>query len=197
MFYKFDTMNERNKVLSDVSKNFRLPKDFNLYGQITDYQISIESCTSERPEKRPTARKLLENFRDKYFVLLVSAIANPKYAQFYELVRHLFQISNERVQSVRKNYFKAYDFENILDIYRLHRGNLFPSVPLIFLNDFKTINGFKVQSHHSRKDKFLVMTQQGVLLEYPDNLYAPWIIYAKETMRKTKTEYLDNQLANV
>lgn len=95
----------------------------------------------------------------------MSAIANPKYAQFYELIKHLFQISNERrVQSVRKNYFRPYDFQEIFNIYRIHRGNLFQSFPLIFANDYKTINGFKIQSGQFRKDKFLVMSQQGVIL---------------------------------
>lgn len=83
MFYELRTYSERFKILSDVGKAFTLPKDFNLYGQLTDYQINIENCIKEQPEFRPTARKLLENFRNKYFVLLVSAIANPKYAQFY------------------------------------------------------------------------------------------------------------------
>ncbi len=109
---------------------------------------------------RPTARKLLENFRNKYFVVLVSAIANPKYAQFYELIKHLFQISNERrVRSVKKSYFQSYDFQEILNIYRIHRGNIFQSFPLVFANDYKILNGFKIQPHHSRKDKFLVLSQ--------------------------------------
>lgn len=129
---------------------------------------------------RPTARKLLENFRNKYFVLLVSAIANPKYAQFYELIKHLFQISNERrIQSVKKNYFKSYDFHQIFNIYRIHRGNIFSSFPLVLSSDYKTINGFKIHTYNCRKDKLLVLSQQGVLLEYSSNLYTSWIIYAK------------------
>ncbi len=41
MFYEFSTYSERFKILSDITKSFVLPKDFNLYGQITDYEISI------------------------------------------------------------------------------------------------------------------------------------------------------------
>jgi hypothetical protein len=37
MFYEFSTYSERFKILSEINKNFKLPKDFNLYGQITDY----------------------------------------------------------------------------------------------------------------------------------------------------------------
>jgi hypothetical protein len=78
---------------------------------------------------------------------LVSAIANPKHAQFYELVKHLFQISNERrIQNIRKNYFKFYDVKDIFKIYSIHRGNNFPTFPLIFTNDYKVLNGFKIYS---------------------------------------------------
>ena len=41
------------------------------------------------------------------------------------------------------------------------------------------------------------MSQQGVLLEYSSNLYAPWIIYAKETMKKRKNEFFNNELKKV
>lgn len=44
MFYEFNTYSERFKILSDITKTFTLPKNFNLYGQLTDYQISIENC---------------------------------------------------------------------------------------------------------------------------------------------------------
>lgn len=59
MFYEFSTYSERFKILSDITKTFTLPKDFNLYGQLTDYQINIENCIKEQPEIRPTAIKLL------------------------------------------------------------------------------------------------------------------------------------------
>jgi hypothetical protein len=83
MFYEFGTYSERFKILSDITKTFKLPKDFNLYGQISDYELNIEKCIKSTPEDRPSARKLLDTFRNKYFVHLVSAIANPKYTQFF------------------------------------------------------------------------------------------------------------------
>lgn len=55
----------------------------------------------------------------------------------------------------------------------------------------------KIQFTQARKEKLLVLSQQGVLLEYTASLYAPWIIYAKETMKKRKHEFMNDELAKV
>jgi hypothetical protein len=53
---------------------------------------------------------------------------------------------------------------------------------LIPVVDYEIINGVKVPS--TRKEKFLLLTERGVVMEYPANAYASWIRYAKETMKR-------------
>lgn len=59
-----------------------------------DILESIIGSLKEKPDERPSAAKLLESFRNKYFTQLVSCIANPKHFQFQELLKQLFGIKN-------------------------------------------------------------------------------------------------------
>jgi hypothetical protein len=44
------------------------------------------------------------------------------------------------------------------------------------------MNGIKIPT--TRKEKFLFLSERGVVMEYPANAYVSWIRYAKETMKR-------------
>ena len=169
-------------MLEEITKTHRLPKDFAAIESNSEYEEVIQSCISPLPEKRPSIQKLLETFRNKYFTLLVSCIANPKHFQFYQLMNHLFTIRNESAALMRQNLFKNFLTYELTKIYQLHRGILFTPLSLIPVADFDTINGIKVAM--SRKEKYLMMSEKGTILEYPSSPFATWIRYAKETIKR-------------
>lgn len=140
----------------------------------------------ENPEIRPSASKLLEGFRNKYFTQLVSCIANPKHFQFSELLNHLFAIKNEYGGAVikRRDAYKTYVTQKIMKIYKIHRGTHFPAIPLIPVQDHNILNGHRIII--DRKGKFLLLTNRGVILEYSSNCLKPWLIYVREAMWKKK-----------
>ena len=177
MFYQFETNMERHETLNEVTRTYRLPKDFNKNEQYIEHAELIESCLSSRSEDRPSVHKLLETFRNKYFTQLVSVIANPKHFQFYQLVNHLFRIKNESSSVMKQSLHKNYLTNEFIRIYQSHRGIMFTPLSLIPAIDYETFNGAKVPV--SRKEKYLLLSERGVVLEYPSNTYSTWIRYAK------------------
>lgn len=124
---------------------------------------SIVSSLKENPDERPSAAKLLESFRNKYFTQLVSCIANPKHFQFSELLKQLFDIKNEAVIPLLwRDYFKHYAVDKIERIYKIHRASLFPTLPLVPVQDFVTLNGVRIKTN--RDQKYLLITNRGVVL---------------------------------
>ena len=82
LFYRFHTNMERIETLKELTFSHKLPKEFQGANVGTDLLENIQACLQEQPDKRPSASKLLEGFRNKYFTQLVSCIANPKHFQF-------------------------------------------------------------------------------------------------------------------
>jgi hypothetical protein len=83
---------------------------------------------------------------------------------------------------MKQNLFKNYLTDEIFKIFKYHRGVLFTPISLIPVVDYETINGVKIPI--TRKEKFLFLSERGVVMEYPANAYVSWIRYAKETMKR-------------
>lgn len=60
----------------------------------------------------------------------------------------------------------------------------FPTLPLISAQDIATINGLKIKN--DRANKFLLLTNRGIVLEYTSNCLKAWLIYVRDAMRKRK-----------
>lgn len=112
----------------------------------------------------------------------MSLIANPKHFQFYQLMNHIFGIKNETSVIMKQNLYRNYLTYEFIKIYQIHRGVLFVPLSLVPVVDFDVLNGIKMQAN--RSDKFLLLSERGVVMEYPSNTYASWIRYAKETLKR-------------
>ena len=78
---------------------------------------------------------------------------------------------------MRQNLFRDYLSYELTKLYQIHRGVLFPPLSLIPVQDYETLNGMKISAN--RKEKFLMMSEKGTILEYPSSTYTTWIRYAK------------------
>lgn len=83
---------------------------------------------------------------------------------------------------MKQNLFRNYLTSEFTHIYHIHRGVLFTPISLVPVMDYDTLNGVKVPA--SRKEKFLLLSERGVVMEYPANTYVSWVRYAKETMKR-------------
>lgn len=98
---------------------------------------------------------------------------------------------NESSNIMRRELFREYQVNDILKIYQIHRGNLFVTLPFGPIRDFQTLNGCRIAE--SRKEKFLLLSEIGVLLEYASNAYSCWVKYAKESIRRRRQRDQDEE----
>jgi len=97
----------------------------------------------------------------------------------------LFEIKNEAVTPLMwRDYFKSYLTNKLERIYHIHRATLFPTLPLIPVQDYATLNGQKIKANRSQK--YLLLSNRGVVLEYTSNCLKTWLRYAKEDFRRKK-----------
>jgi hypothetical protein len=76
-----------------------------------------------------------------------------------------------------RDFFKSYLTVKLERIYHIHRGTLFPTLPLLPVQDFQTLNGSRIKT--SRDKKYLLISNRGVVLEYTSNCLKTWLKYAK------------------
>lgn len=92
---------------------------------------------------------------------------------------------------MRRDAYKAYITKKIMSIYHIHRATHFPTLPLISIQDYNILNGHRIKI--DRRDKFLLLTNRGLILEYSSNCLKAWLIYIKDMMRKKKALSLEKQ----
>jgi hypothetical protein len=85
---------------------------------------------------------------------------------------------------MRRDAFKPYLSHVLTEIYRVHGAVHFPTLPLISAQDHMTLNGLKIKN--DRSNKFLLLTNRGIVLEYTSNCLKAWLIYVRDAMRKRK-----------
>ena len=78
-----------------------------------------------------------------------------------------------------------------MKIYQIHRATHFPTLPLISIQDYTSLNGQKLKIN--RNGKYQLLTNRGVILEYAYNCLKSWLIYASHAMRKKKGLGMDEQ----
>ncbi len=61
---------------------------------------------------------------------------------------------------------------------------MFPTLPLVPVQDFQMLNGIRIKM--SREQKYLLITNRGVILEYASNCLKTWLKYAREDFRRKK-----------
>jgi len=83
---------------------------------------------------------------------------------------------------MKQNLYKNYLTYEFTKIYQIHRGVLFIPLSFVPVIDYDTLNGMKIAA--SRKEKFLLLSEKGVVMEFPPNAYVSWMRYAKETMKR-------------
>ena len=127
---------------------------------------------------------------------MVSLIANPKHFQFSELISHLFEIKNEAITPILwRDSFKTYITTKLERIYHIHRATLFPTLPIIPVQDYHTLNGHRIKI--SRNQKYLILSNRGVVLEYSSSSLKTWLKYAKEDFRKRKQLSIEEQKSSI
>jgi hypothetical protein len=92
---------------------------------------------------------------------------------------------------MRRDAYKAYVTQKIMKIYHIHRATHFPTLPLISIQDYNSLNGQRIKIN--RNGKYLLLTNRGVILEYASNSLKAWLIYARDAMRKKKGLSLGEQ----
>ena len=113
MFYFFNSLMERDKVLRNIKENQIYPEDFNKRCETKVINI-VKECTNINPNKRPSAENLLNNIPiflteerviDNFKQLIYD---NEKYSEkFLEILiqKHLNNLySNSR--NIKENFFK-------------------------------------------------------------------------------------------
>lgn len=90
-----------------------------------------------------------------------------------------------------RDLYKNYVTSKIMKIYQIHRATHFPTLSLIPVQDFHILNSQKIKA--SRNGKYLLLTERGIILEYSSNCLKSWLKYAKDAIRRKKSQSLDQQ----
>ena len=61
---------------------------------------------------------------------------------------------------------------------------MFPTLSIIPVQDFMVLNNYRIKTN--RNDKYLLLNNRGVIMEYTSNCLKTWLKYIKEYFKKKK-----------
>ena len=174
MFYFFNSLMERDKVLRNIKENQIYPEDFNKRCETKVINI-VKECTNINPNKRPSAENLLNNipiflteervidnfkqliydnekYTEKFLEILIQKNLNNLYSNSRNIKENFFKetnsLLNKYIQNNYNNLFTLQYIRNKINEICIQNNSIFIRIKEIEL--FDNYNYYKLLDNHNK-----------------------------------------------